>query len=256
MLSKIRIIAYYTFFEILKSKVLINVLILGAIQFVLTYVAYSFTYGEPSRVALDFGLGTLTLSSIGIAIFMGVGLLSDEIENRTVYMIISRPVPRSHFILGRLLGLTSILIVNIAILSIISLSLFFIVGGEFQSLILWSILYIFFEAILVLVIVSLLSMISSKTITVIVSILLYVLGHAIDAAKLIGFVQRRPYLESILDIYHFILPGFYKLNLKEYVLYKQSIDLNYLYSTSGYVILYILALVFLILFVFNRKDLD
>jgi ABC-2 type transport system permease protein len=256
MLSKVRIIAYYTFFEILKSKILINVLILGAIQFILTYVAYSFTYGEPSRIALDFGLGTLALSSVGIAIFIGVGLLSDEIESRTVYMIISRPVKRSHFILGRLLGLSSILMLNIAILSIISISLFFIVGGDFQPLILWSILYIFFEAILVLVIVSLLSMLTGKTMTVIISTLIYFLGHAVDAAKLIGFVQRRPYLESILDFYHFVLPGFYKLNLKSYVIYKQSIELDYLLSTTIYVSLYVTAMVFLILFVFNRKDLD
>ena len=112
-LKKIYTIAYYTFSEIIKSRILINVAILGLGLMILTYVAFSFTYGEASRVALDFGLGMLSLSSVGIAIFIGVGLLSKEIENRTVYMIISRPVPRYCFILGKILGLMGILILNI-----------------------------------------------------------------------------------------------------------------------------------------------
>ena len=101
-LRKLYVIAYYTFREILKSNILVNVAILGLGLMLVTYVAFSFTYGEASRVALDFGLGMLSLSSVGIAIFIGVGLLSKEIENRTVYMIISRPVPRYIFILGKI----------------------------------------------------------------------------------------------------------------------------------------------------------
>jgi len=256
MLNNVRTIAYYTFFEVLKSKVLINVLILGIIQFIITYVAYSFTYGEPARVALDFGLGTLALSSVGIAIFIGVGLLSDEIDNRTVYMIISRPVARKDFILGRLLGLMSILLVNISILSVISMFLFFVVGGDFQSIILWSILFVIFEAFLVLLVVSLFSIFMSKTLSVIITLLIYILGHGIDATKLIGFVQRRPFLETILDIYHYILPGFYKFNLKSEVLYSQTVEYSYLFSTIAYFSFYSLGIITIIILIFNNRDLD
>ena len=127
-LSKISTIAKYTFREIIKSKILVNVLILGIVLLGATYVAFSFTYGEPARVALDFGLGMLTLSSVGIAIFIGVGLLSKEIESRTVYMIISRPVPRYAFITGKLLGLAGVLILNILLLTALTLSLYFLTG--------------------------------------------------------------------------------------------------------------------------------
>lgn len=256
MWNNISTISYYTFKEIIKSKVLVNVLILGLLQLLVTYIAYSFTYGEPSRVALDFGIGTLNLSAIGIAIFMGVGLLSDEIENRTVYMIISRPVSRSSFILGRLLGLLSILIVNIVTLSVISLLLYFITGGDFQPLILWTIFATLLESMIVLIIVSLLSMLTSKTLSVLLTILIYILGNAIDAAKLLEFVKIRPLLGHILDAYHFLLPGFYKFNFKPYLLYKQSLSIEYLTTSIGYGLLYAIGLVFLSLYVFNKKDLD
>ena len=133
-LKNIKTIASYTFQEVLKSKVLYNIMFLGIGLLIVTYVAQQFTYGAPSRVALDFGVGALSLSSVGIAIFMGVGLLSREIENRTVYMIVSRPVKRSSFVLGRILGLNMILVLNILILSILTLLVYFLTGGSMNPL--------------------------------------------------------------------------------------------------------------------------
>src|SRR4051812_38418902 len=119
---KISTVAKYTFKEILKSKILYSTLIIGLCMIVVTVVAAEFTYGVPERVALDFGLGMLSLSSLGIALFMGASLLSKEIESRTVYMVISRPIPRWCFIMGKVMGLMAVLTVNILILSLMTLT--------------------------------------------------------------------------------------------------------------------------------------
>ena len=110
--NKIFTIAYYTFKEIFKSKILVSVFFAGLGLMLVTYVATEFTYGVPERVALDFGLGILSLSSLAISLFLGATLLSKEIDSRTVYMVISRPVPRFAFILGKLLGLLGIQAIN------------------------------------------------------------------------------------------------------------------------------------------------
>src|SRR4051812_6786124 len=103
-MNKTFIISYYTFKEILKSKILVNVFFVGLALMGITYVATEFTYGVPEKIAIDFGLGTLSFSSLGISLFLGVGLLSKEIESRTLYMVISRSVPRYAFILGKIAG--------------------------------------------------------------------------------------------------------------------------------------------------------
>lgn len=256
VMSKINTVAFYTAKEILKSRVLLNTLLLGLGLFIVTFIAYSFTYGEPSRIALDFGLGTLSLSSVAIALFMGVGLLSDEIQSRTVYIIISRPVPRYAFLLGRIIGLSLVLILNIFILSIITLALYFFIGGSYEYLITWTILFIAIEAILMLVIVSLFSLITTKVLAVILSIVVYIVGHAIDGAKLLSFVTNRPILEKILGVYHYILPGFYKLNLKSHLLYNQELSNGYLYGNLLYGITYGIALIMVSIYIFERKNLD
>mgnify|MGYP000700553059 CR=1 FL=1 len=255
-INKILTIAKFTFKEIIKSNILVNIFFLGLGLLLVTYVAYSFTYGEPARIALDFGLGTLSLSSVGIAIFIGSGILAKEIDSRTVYMIISRPVPRYCFILGKVMGLILVLIVNVLLLSTLTLSAYFFIGGEFAPILMWSILFILFEAIIALLVVSLLSLISSQTIAVILSMIVYVLGHAIDGVKLTSMIAKNKVLESIIDVYHFFLPGYYKLNLKEHVIYKQNIELDYLVNNTFYVLFYSLFLITLCVLTFNKKNLD
>lgn len=249
-------IAMYTSKEILKSKILINTLLIGVGLFIATYVAYNFTYGEPARVSLDFGLGTLSLSSVGIALFIGVGILSDEIKNRTVYLVISRPVTRSSFILGKILGLFFVLLINIFILSLITMSLYFFTGGSYQELITWTVVFIGLEATLVMVITSMFSLVSTKVLSVILSIVVYILGHSIDGAKLTYFVKSRPTLEAFLDVYQFVLPAFHRLNLKSYLLYEQDISVSYLLNSFAYGFIYTLSVVLFSIMIFNKKNLD
>lgn len=255
-LKKSLVIGRYTFKEIIGSKILYNTLFLGLALLLVTYVAFSFTYGEPSRVALDFGMGCLSLSSIGIAIFIGVGILSKEIENRTVYMIISRPVPRFTFILGKYLGLSLVLILNILILSLITLSLFFLIGGTFSPLILWSILFIIIESLLVLCLVGTLSMITTPTMSVLYTLVLYVIGHSVDTAMTTSFVINRPEIQTLLEGYHFVLPAFYKFNIKDFLLYENNLGLSYLVGIFGYGLVYTAFLILISIYIFEKKNLD
>lgn len=256
ILSKICSIAYYTFRELYKSKILLNVFFVGLGLMGVTYVATEFTYGVPERVALDFGLGMLSISSIAISLFLGVSLLSKEIESRTVYMIISRPVPRYAFILGKLLGLVGIQALNILILSLMTIATSYLLGGSLSTLLLWAILFIFIESVLLLLVVVVISLLANNILSVLFSVILLLLGHAIKDTQGIIFVQNRPLLKGLLDVYHFILPAFHKLNLKDFILYEKSLPFEFLVQNLLYGITYSAAILCFIVVIFNRKNLD
>ena len=199
MLSKTKfnnlsVISKFTFTELYRSKIFYLSLLLGFCLLGITFIAYSFTYGEALRVSLDFGVGMLSLSSCAISIFMGVTLISKELDNRTIYMIISRPVSRTSFLIGKICGLSGILIVNVIILAIVTLSMYFFVGGEFQPLILWNVLYIIFEALLLLLIVLLCSLMTNSIITVLISICIYVIGHSLGEVFNLSMVKNNEIL--------------------------------------------------------------
>jgi ABC-type transport system involved in multi-copper enzyme maturation permease subunit len=255
-MDKILLVAQYTFKEILKSKVLLNIFFIGLALILVTYVATEFTFGVPERIALDFGLGMLSLSTLGISLFLGVNLLSSEIESRTVYMIISRPVPRSNFILGKLLGLMGIQAINVALLSLMTLSATVLLGGNLDSLIFWTVGFIFLESLLLLLVVVFISLFANNILAVLFSVVVLLLGHAIKDTQQTSLVERSDFLKVLLDVYHFILPGFYKLNLKDYILYESELPLSYLFSAASYGIFYSGFLLVMIILIFNKKNLD
>lgn len=254
--SKVLQIAWFTFQEIYQSKILLNVFFIGVAMTVLTFVATEFTFGVPGRVALDIGLGLLSLSSLGISLFLGVTLLSKEVDSRTVYMIISRPVPRHIFILGKLSGLFGVQILNVLILGIMTFLSVQLMGGEIDPLFYWCVFFILLESLMLLLLVTFTSLFTNTIISVILSLILLILGHAVKETQSISFVQSSEILQFILSIYHFILPAFHKLNLKDFILYRQDLPLDYLLRSFAYGVLYSLALLTFIILIFNRKNLD
>lgn len=254
--NKTLTVALYTFKEIWKSKIMLNVFFVGLGLLVVTYVATEFTYGVPERIALDFGLGMLSISSLGISLFLGVGLLSKEIESRTVYMVISRPVPRYAFILGKIIGLMGIQAVNVLILAVMTMLSTYLLGGQLNGLIFWAIGFIFLESLMLLLVVILLSLLANNILSVLFSLVLLILGHAIRETQEISFIKTNVFVTKVLEVYHFSLPAFYKLNLKDYVIYKNELPLSLLLSNLAYGILYSGFLLLVVIYLFQRKNLD
>ena len=150
---KILIIARYTFIEIYKSRIFLNIIMLGIALVGICYIASEMTYGVPARIVLDFGFGITSLASVAISIFMGSGLIFNELEKRTVYMILSRPVSRHVFLMGKVFGMSLILIINILLLGISTIFLYWIFDGEVSGLLFWNLFFTFLESVLMLFIV-------------------------------------------------------------------------------------------------------
>jgi len=254
--KKVLVIGRYTFMELYKSKILINILLIGVIQIIVTYVASEFTYGVPKKVALDFGLGTLSLVSAGIAIFMGVNLISKDLENRTIYMILSRPVRRSVFILGRVCGMLGILFCNIAVLGLLSVIIYLMLDGELSSLIFWALFFSFLEAQIILLVVILLSLMSNVIISVITTLAIYICGHTVHNLLQFPNVYTNPLFRTIIKIYYWFFPELSILNLKDYVIYMQQLPDGFLLNSTLYALVYSLVLLVLSSVIFEHKNLD
>src|SRR5262245_65935938 len=75
------------------------------------------TVGSEEKIVKDIGLASISLFGVATAIFVGVGLVFKEIEKRTVYTLVAKPIRRSQFILGKYLGLVLVLAVNVAVMT-------------------------------------------------------------------------------------------------------------------------------------------
>lgn len=249
-------ISKFTFLEVYRSKLMFGLCFLALGLLLITYVASEFAYGASAKVALDVGLGIMSLSNLGIAVFIGSTLLSKEIEQRTLYMILSKPISRTSFLMGKIIGLSSVLLLNTLVLGILSILLFMQQGGSYQSLFPWVLLFSFFEALIVLIFAVFFSLITNMTLSVICTFVVCVAGHALNETSRTIFVKFSPVFKNIIDVFFFFIPNLYKLNLKDFLLYQQTLETHYLVMTQAYSVLYLTAIFILVMLIFKNKNLD
>jgi ABC-2 type transport system permease protein len=249
-------VAKYTFIEVYRSKLMMSIGFIGLGLIILCYVASEFAFGAPAKIALDVGLGILSLSNVAIAILIGSTLIAREIEQKTLYMILSRPISRSSFLFGKIAGLSSVLLLNSILLGAISSSLYLYFEGHFQNLVLWVIYFSFLEAFVVLIFATLFSLLTNTTLSVIYTVGIYIVGHAINETSKILFAKSSVIISTVLKLAYLIIPNFYRLNLKDFVIYQQSVSNEFLINTHIYVVLYLIALMTTVNLVFKNKNLD
>ena len=249
-------VSKYTFVEVYKSKILLNIILLGFALILISYIASEFSHGVQAKVALDFGMGSMYLVIIGMSIFIGVSLLSKEVENRTAYMILSRPIRRWHFLTGKFLGMSAILFINIFLLGIIILTFYFFLGGSVSALMWWALFFSLLEAQIILLVVIFFSLITNVTMAVIYTICIFLLGHVLGTTLTINFIKGHYIWIKLLTLTKWIVPDFDKLNLKDHIIYNQTLPTEYLMGSLSYAILYIGFLLILNIIVFERKELD
>jgi len=255
-INQLSLIVRNTIKSIYQTKVLFNIAIIAAVLMAATFIATKFTYGVPQKVAIDIGLGLLTISSLGIALSLGVGLLADEIQNRTLYVVLARAVSRHTFLWGKFIGLSIILMLNVAILGMVTCAINLFLGGEVNTIILFAILFIFLEAWLLLSLTIFISLIASRSITIMITISIWVAGHSVDSAMQTLFSKHSPLINTILNLYKLIFPNFYKLNLKDYVIYQQELSGQFYLNGICYALVYGTLLMIFSGIIFNRKNFD
>ena len=255
-MNKTLIVAKYTFIEVYRSKVMLSILFIALGLVAVSYVASEFAYGAPSKVALDFGFGLTSISNLIMAIFIGSTLLSKEIENRTLYMILSRPISRTSFMLGKVIGLSSVLVINTIILCLVSVGIYYYLGGQLNSLMFWAGWFSMIEAFIIMLFAIMFSLVTSNALAIIYTITAWIVGHSLGATSKILYTKTNLFLNYTLKTIACLIPDLEKINLKDLLIYEQTISLSYLLKAQMYVSIYILALLLIISFLFKNKNLD
>ena len=157
---------------------------------------------------------------------------------------------------GRIFGMSALLVINVLILGVMTTVMYFILGGSFDVLILWSILFSLLEAVVMLNVVVLFSMVTTTTLSVIFSLLILILGHNISNSLELNAVKSSPILETVIKVYSYIFPDLSRLNIKDFILYENSLSVLYLCKMTIYGFFYSIILLCISSVIFSQKDLE
>lgn len=178
MLKNTITIARNTFREAVRDRVLYNLVVFVLLITASAIFLGELTGGQEARTIVNLGLSAMLLFGAFISIFVGVSLVSKEIERRTVYSILSKPIGRGEFIVGKYLGLCLTLLVNVVIMGIgVSLALLYVGGGNLAFSIWGAICLIFFELTILTGVAILFSSFSSPALSALLAFLVFIIGH-------------------------------------------------------------------------------
>ena len=250
---KVLSIALNTFRENLRDKLLYNLLIFALLMIGSSLLLMTLTLGEFHRLILDIGLGSINFFGVLIAIFVGIGLVSKEIEKKTIYTIISKPVARYQFLLGKYMGLSLTLLVNTAIMAVGLLAVLYFQNVPIHVVLFKALGTIFLEFMVVTAVALFFSTFTSATLSAIFTLAIFVIGHLTTDLRTFG--QKMDAVgRGILDGIYYLLPNLERFNLKGHVTHQLDVSGNDLLLIATYGVVYTAFLLLLASVIFQRRD--
>jgi len=268
MARRIGLVAYHVFKESVRDKVLYNLVLFALLMISASYLVGQLTAGQDIKIIKDLGLAASAVFGLFIAVFIGVGLVWKEVDRRSVYNVLVKPIGRHHFIVGKFIGLALTLLVNLAVMATAVYVVLAVMAWTDPTLVrtasveapvvdpnlLKAFLLIYVQLLVVTALALFFSTFSSPMLSAALSFGLYVVGHFnADLAHFDAVVKSKT-AAALARALYYLLPNLALFDVKTAVVHGTAVPAGYVLLTSGYGLLYAAAVVGLAMLVFARRD--
>ena len=256
-MGRIVTIALGAFKESVRERVLYNLLVFALLMIAAAILLGSISVGVEEIILVNLGLAAISVFGLLMAIFIGVGLVSKEIERRTIYSILSKPVSRAEFILGKYAGLLLTLSVNTAIMTAgFYLALAFekkgLTLGDLSLLV--AVYFILLQFAIVVGMAIFFSCISTPILSAVFTFSLFVIGNLLSDIRWFGQQSQSFLLENATSALYYLLPNFSNLNVITQAAHGVRIPGLLIAANTCYALLYIAILVSGSVLIFEERE--
>jgi ABC-type transport system involved in multi-copper enzyme maturation permease subunit len=251
---KIRAIALHTLKEAIRDRILYLILFFAVICIGFSRLLALLTIGDRVKIIKDVGLSSLSLFGALMAILIGTGLVYKEIDKKTIYTLLSKPIHRYQFLLGKFFGLVLTLFIMLLLMSIIFLALIFFHTFTIEWQLLIAILYIFLELCLITAVALLFSCFSTPILSSIFSLAFYLIGHTAWGLETLIVKIKSGFGKALAQgLYHF-LPDLENFNFRTEVVHNLPIPASIFFYSTLYGLFYTLFVLTIAQLVFRKRD--
>ncbi len=262
-------IAVNVFRESVRDKVLYNLVAFAVLLIAVSYLLGQLTAGQDVKIIKDLGLAAITTFGLLIAVFIGIGLVWKEVERRSIYSLLSKPIRRHEFILGKYAGLALTLLVNVAVMTAAFYAVLAYMNTQFPESVraawpapatdpgmLLAIALIFLELLLVTALALFFSTFSSPFLSAALTCGLWVIGHFNSDLRNFETVVESRLAAYLARGLYYVLPNFAAFDIKTQVVHALPVPASYIVTTSAYAVVYIALLLTAAVMVFSRRDFE
>jgi len=263
----IRQIALNVFRESVRDRVPYNLVLFAVLLIGSSYLLAQLTAGQDVKIIKDLGLAATSLFGLFIAVFIGIGLVSKEVERRSIYSLLAKPISRPQFIVGKYAGLVLTLAVNVAVMAAALYAVLaymtWIESPDFKAAwdapgvdpaLLKAVLLIFVELMLVTAIALFFSTFSTPILSAALTFGLYIAGNFNADLRNFEQVVNAPAAAWLARGLYHVLPDLSAFDIKTQVVHGLPVSPLYLWSTVAYGGAYIAALLLAATVIFSKRD--
>ena len=255
MLSRVSAIALNTFREAIRQRILYLLLVFGVAMISFAQILTLMTVGSEEKIIKDFGLASIDAFGVLTSVFIGIGLVSREIERRTVYTILAKPIHRFEFVLGKYAGLALTLFVNTTVMTL-WFFLVLLIKGMFDARLGVAVLLLLFQFLLITALAVMFSCLSTPILSSVMTLALYVIGHLLWSLDLLSKRLSTETGRMLCRVVYYVLPNLGTFDIKGEVVHGLAVAPGRLLWAAVYLMLYGSAVLWTACAVFERKELQ
>jgi ABC-type transport system involved in multi-copper enzyme maturation permease subunit len=248
-------IALGTWRQFARDRIFYLAFFVAALLVAFSYLLATLTIVESRKILLDFGFAALSVTGVCIAIYLGVAAVAREIENRTIYTIVSKPISRPTYLLGKLLGAAAVLGAAQVLLSLALVFILWAAGESLPEGFVTCCGFIFLENLLVLSFASLVSIPFSSVMAMGLSVAFFLIGRSSVSLEMMANKAEAPAVRAFARGLYYVFPNLERFNLRDVVAYGQPFPGEMIPLALAYAAAYGTACLALALFIFRKRDL-
>jgi Cu-processing system permease protein len=263
----VTLVAGAVFRESIRDRVPYGMVIFAVLLIAASYLISQLTAGQDIKIIKDLGLAAISIFGLLIAVFIGIGLVSKEVERKSIYALLTKPVTRPQFILGKYAGLVLTLTVNIAAMTVAFYGLLFYMNANTSEMVrsawpapatdpqlLVAILLVLAELCVVTAVALFFSTFTSPLLATLLTLGLWVAGHFNADLRNFENVIDVPAIAWLAKVLYYTLPNLAPFNVKAEVVHGFPVATRHVALTLLYAAVYASLLLTAAIAVFRRRD--
>jgi len=234
---------------VLYSMVFFALLMIGA-----TLALGQLSMHEEVRLLKDLGLATISIFGVLIAVFIGVNLVFKEIDRKTIYVIIPKPIHRSQFIVGKYLGICFTLAILIVVMTSVLFLLMLWHGASPDANIIKAVLMILVEVMVMTAVATLFSSFSTPFLSGFLTLGIFVMGKMAGDLRALTANIDNVVVDFLLQGLSYVVPNLQHFSASGMIAHNKIIPGSYVLFSLGYGCLYITVTLLIAMIIFRRRD--
>ncbi|MEG3954844.1 ABC transporter permease [Microcoleus sp. herbarium2] len=254
-IRRILTVATNVFWEVIRDRILYLIIIFALLMGASVRLIPELAATTEKKIILDVGLAAMSILGLIATVFVATGLVNKEIEKRSVYLLVAKPISRAELIVGKHLGLSAVLAVLVAAMTVIYLAILSLSRIPFplESILIAS-LFVWFELCLMTGVGILFGVFSSSLLATLLTFGVYLMGHSTRDLVALGKLTKNPGIEQLMMGLYLVLPDLARFNLRNDAVYGQVPYLAGLITDAGYGLLYVVLLLSVAIAIFSRRE--